>query len=133
MNGCFCLLSTLIFFVVAGPTVADSARPESLREFLTKNCSDCHSGSDAEAGLNLESLPAEPADHAALKRWIRIFDRVHAGEMPPTEWGTVSASDQQKFLADTKSWLEKFQRRQWAEQGRVRGRRGQGSAGVEAA
>ncbi|MGB0740797.1 MAG: DUF1592 domain-containing protein, partial [Planctomycetaceae bacterium] len=123
MNGRFCLLSTLIFFVVAGPTVADSASPESLREFLTKNCSDCHSGPDAEAGLNLESLPAEPADHEALKRWIRIFDRVHAGEMPPSEWGTVSASDQQKFLEDTKSWLENFQRGQWAEQGRVRGRR----------
>ncbi|MBY0231524.1 MAG: hypothetical protein K2W96_19740 [Gemmataceae bacterium] len=44
--------------------------------FLDKHCSGCHSAETRKGGLDL----SRPLDAA---RWVRVHDRLAAGEMPP--------------------------------------------------
>lgn len=101
---------------------APAASPQ-LEPFLRKHCLDCHQGSEAEAGLNLAKLGFDLSDPAVEKQWVRIWDRVHDGEMPPKETEKPPRSDIDPFLKTTGGWLSKFQSARDAELGRVRSRR----------
>ncbi len=53
--------------------------------FLKKNCSMCHNGSLKQGGLDLTALPFPPASPANFSEWIKVHDRLRAGEMPPKQ------------------------------------------------
>ncbi|MBK8094604.1 MAG: DUF1592 domain-containing protein [Verrucomicrobiaceae bacterium] len=55
----------------------------AIQPFLEQHCSDCHDAEVKKGGLDLAALSTDGADAAALKKWVRVFDRVAAGEMPP--------------------------------------------------
>jgi hypothetical protein len=109
--------------LVIGASVAAAEDAAALRSFLTKHCVDCHQGTEAEAGLDLTTLGFDLTNAAVQKRWVRIFDRVHEGEMPPRDVTSPPALQRTEFLKSTGDWLRTFQRNQAAELGRVRGRR----------
>ena len=69
--------------VVASPAAAQPAPGRSA--FLEAHCAGCHNDIDRKGGLDLEALAFKPDDPANQERWIRIHDRVVAGEMPPAE------------------------------------------------
>ena len=68
------------------------------------SCAICHSSADLSP-LNLKTLSRDLSEPRILQTWIRIYDRVAAGEMPPT--GAVRASDEvvDRALAALKSSL----------------------------
>lgn len=99
-----------------------SAAPR-IGEFLRTHCLDCHQGPDAEAGLDLEALGFDLDDGAVERRWVRIFDRVQSGEMPPADVEKPSAETADEFLKATGDWLRSFQHARDARLGRVRARR----------
>ncbi len=140
------------------PTVNDSTRllpTPPIREFLESKCIDCHTGSDAEGGLDLSKFTNLPLNHGVdpettrdtLTTWVRIYDRVNQGEMPPRD----SLEDQKpkrgdprgrqrerqnppprklahsretaRFLTSTESWVKDYQADQFKTSGRVQGRR----------
>ncbi len=115
-------LSLLSFASSLQPVTAATV-PESLNAFLDNHCIDCHSGAGSEAGLDLAELSTDLTSASALNRWVRIYDRVHSGEMPPPDASEISIDQREAFLAGSKDWLAGHQRREWAELGRVRGRR----------
>lgn len=103
----------------AAPGLADS----STAAFLERHCISCHEGNTAEAGLDL-SLPLEDlADPAVERRWVRIIDRVHDGEMPPKDAEQPPPGEVQAFLRTAGDRLRSFQQARDAELGRVRARR----------
>ena len=57
--------------------------PKAAVEVLESACLDCHQGEEAEAGLDLTELAWRLDDRKVRQHWIRIYDRVKAGEMPP--------------------------------------------------
>src|SRR4051812_16146689 len=70
--------------VLAAASNAWGAAPfAGAQEFLQKNCADCHSGSAPTARLDLTKLAYEPDNPDNLAMWVRVHDRVAAGEMPP--------------------------------------------------
>jgi hypothetical protein len=97
--------------------------PPGIQAFLKNHCVACHEGESAEAGLDLTSLPLDLNHSGHFKRWVRIFDRVHDGEMPPEEADDVAPREREKFVAAAGDWLRQFQTSQWRELGRVQGRR----------
>lgn len=105
------------------PEQAEEKTPEAARTFFANHCVDCHAGEGAEAGLDLAALPAQLDRPELLARWVRIFDRVQDGEMPPPEASSVEPAESEAFLKATGDWLRAYQQRQYAELGRVRGRR----------
>jgi mono/diheme cytochrome c family protein len=57
--------------------------PESARNFIDDRCSACHDDEEKKGGLDLTSLAFKPADAANFAEWVKVFERVSAGEMPP--------------------------------------------------
>ena len=57
--------------------------PSKLKLLIDQSCLGCHSKTLAKGGLDLSSLPFDLKDSAIRNRWIRIYDRVEKGEMPP--------------------------------------------------
>lgn len=111
-----CLASAL-------PAANPSQSPTEWGGFLQKNCHDCHTGADAEAGLDLTQLSTDLAEETVRKRWVRIFDRVERGEMPPPEYATLQQQQKQAFLTTTEKWLLDSERKRYQSQGRVQARR----------
>ncbi len=122
-----CFAVTPIATRAAGPQPASGpVAPEAARKFLQTNCYDCHIGKDAEAGLDLTTL-AEPASpHTAGGSmpdvWVRIFDRVQSGEMPPDE-SAIEPKEVDQFVNTTGRWIRDHQINEAKTLGRVRGRR----------
>ena len=51
-----------------------------IRPFIDAHCIACHSGDTSEGNLDLTKLGI---DEAGLDKWVRVYDRVLAGQMPP--------------------------------------------------
>lgn len=77
---------------------AYAAPPPTLLPFLDQYCLDCHDAGEKKGGLNLEALDFSASADAHAK-WVRIFDRVLAGEMPPPKKARPDAAKQRTFLA----------------------------------
>ncbi len=85
---------TLSFLVVAlafsvpGLRAADPQPAEwavRVRPFLETHCIGCHDGKAKKGGLDLEKLPSDLAQPAVFRSWLKVHDRVRAGEMPPAK------------------------------------------------
>ena len=116
--GFACLLASL-----ATSSKSIAADSPVVREFLERHCRDCHHGAEAEAGFDLDKLGLDPADPTAEKHWVRVFDRVHEGEMPPKDAERPAGAERDKFVAALGDELRTARAARDAATGRVRARR----------
>jgi len=65
---------------VAAPVSAFAARAPV---FFEKHCFDCHDAESRKGNLDLTSLKTDFADVDTFRRWVKIYDRIRTGEMPP--------------------------------------------------
>lgn len=79
-RACLCALLAIPATLQADPpaSFATLAQP-----FLQEHCSDCHSGSSAEAQLDVVPLTEVNPQNAEV--WMRIWEQVALKEMPPKE------------------------------------------------
>lgn len=84
------LVRRLAFMVGACLGLADAAE-QSEAKFFAQHCSDCHDAETKKGGLDLSALAWKPQDADNFSEWVKIHDRVQAGEMPPAK-----ASDKEK-------------------------------------
>ncbi|MEO6752122.1 MAG: DUF1592 domain-containing protein, partial [Opitutus sp.] len=52
-------------------------------EFIENHCSECHDDVEKKSDLDLTSLTYNPDNASNRATWIKVFDRVSAGDMPP--------------------------------------------------
>jgi hypothetical protein len=71
--------------------------PEALTPFLKNHCYECHDSEVAKGGLDLTTL-AYGSDARSHERWVRVFDRVTHGEMPPAKKPKPDASQVKTIL-----------------------------------
>ena len=71
------------------------------RAFFEKHCIECHNAETKKGGLDLNSLQPDLADPDTFARWVKVYDRIESGEMPPKKKARPPA---QKTTAMTK-WL----------------------------
>jgi hypothetical protein len=83
-----CLLGTALLYAEA---------PRELAPFIEKHCADCHDADDAKGGLDFGKLSADLRRPEALAKWVRIFDRVDQGEMPPKKKTRPAAGEKTAF------------------------------------
>lgn len=65
---------------------------------IAAHCLDCHTGKDAANGLDFRTLDRDPARPENLAKWVRTYDRVERGEMPPQDSGKLPAAERAEFL-----------------------------------
>ncbi|MBM3997839.1 MAG: DUF1592 domain-containing protein, partial [Planctomycetes bacterium] len=66
--------------------------------FVEKHCVDCHSGKKPKAGLDLAALKFDAAEPRTFAAWVRIHDKVAAGEMPPPDADQPSPDERRKTV-----------------------------------
>lgn len=81
------------------PATADPAK------FLEKHCHVCHDAQNKEGGLDLTSLKLELSQADNFSRWVRIHDRIAAGEMPPRDQERPAAAEVNTVIADLRQSL----------------------------
>ena len=79
------VISALLCFSGVFPTPAVAKVPGEVAALVKSHCVECHSGSKPEAGLNLKQLKFDLADRHAFATWVRVHDKLEAGEMPPPD------------------------------------------------
>lgn len=62
---------------ICGTYAADSA------DYLRTHCHQCHDEDSKQGGLDLTALKPGDSSPENFARWVRIHDRLEAGEMPP--------------------------------------------------
>jgi hypothetical protein len=102
---------------------AATALPDHTADFTEKYCANCHNDVDQEAGLDLTSLRYAPADPANFLQWVKVHDRLEAGEMPPKEKKRPNQSELNAFLENLGSGLAASDRERAAREGRATQRR----------
>ena len=79
------LLTALLSFSGVFPPPASGQVPGEVAALVEKHCIDCHSGKKPAAGLDLAQFQFDLSDPRAFSTWVRVHDRVEAGEMPPSD------------------------------------------------
>ncbi len=97
--------------------------PASSESFVERYCAACHNDVDKEAGLDLTHLRFEPGDSDNLLKWVRIHDRVHAGEMPPKKKERPESSDVATFLSGITTSVIAHEQKAFERDGRALRRR----------
>jgi hypothetical protein len=75
---------------------AEPAAPD--RAFVEEYCASCHNDVDNKGRLDLTRLEFVPSDPANLAVWIKVHDRLKAGEMPPRNRARPDATRQKAFI-----------------------------------
>ncbi|TWT74730.1 DUF1592 domain-containing protein [Allorhodopirellula solitaria] len=109
--------------VSVAQTPAAGEIPQSSVDFLQEHCLDCHDGPDGEGGMDVTSLVTNLDDPADYETWVRVYDRIEKGEMPPPEDGALDRQELESFLPPTGDALETAARFYRQRDGRVQGRR----------
>ena len=101
----------------AGPEAASfhsKAKP-----VIEAHCLDCHGPDVHKAGLRLDTLAADLTDEAAFAKWVRVHDKVAAGEMPPKDGGPLPKAEVESFTKWLRGELHAASLAQQQSQGRV--------------
>jgi mono/diheme cytochrome c family protein len=69
------------------PTAEPASAPPALQaaaaDFIQNYCANCHNEEDLKGSLDLTSLAYKPDDPENFQTWVKVHDRLQAGEMPP--------------------------------------------------
>ncbi|MSU65696.1 MAG: DUF1592 domain-containing protein [Opitutus sp.] len=91
---------------------------EDVLTFADRHCSTCHNDVDKEGGLDLTSLKYDPGDPANFSEWVKVHDRVQAGEMPPAEKKRPEAAALASFIKSLDATLTSADEARIAQTGR---------------
>ena len=91
--------------IAAAPAAARAEELQDARGVITRQCLTCH-GADADKGvLRLDRQSTDLTKDEVYRQWLRAYDRVESGEMPPKEFGKLPQADRKLFLASLKKPL----------------------------
>ena len=114
------LFPVALLLAVLNPAfAADTVRTK----FIGKYCADCHDDLTFKAGLDLIHQSFDLQAPTNFDLWVKVHDRVEAGEMPPKKKPQPSASDKKAFLASLTQSLDATERACLAQTGRAVQRR----------
>ncbi len=77
------------------------ALPKSVQASFEEHCLECHDAETKKGGLDLEQLGTQFREPAQFEAWLKVHDRIRAGEMPPKK----KARPPQGDLDTITSWL----------------------------
>ncbi len=114
------LAATAALALVATPP-AGAAGPD--KAFVGDHCTSCHNAEDKKGRLDLTSLGFDATDPANLAVWVKVHDRVTAGEMPPRGRTRPDADRRKAFVEDLARSIAAAERAALAGEGRATLRR----------
>lgn len=113
------LLVVILGLVSPEPLQADEV-VESASALFRSKCVDCHDSSH-DSGLDLSDFQFQPNDPANFETWVRIHDRVEAGDMPPD--GDLKGDQKLSFISELSTSLTSNEQLRYSLEGRATQRR----------
>ena len=113
-------IATLL--LVIGLPAHGQAFKAAVSPLMEASCIDCHD-TDTDTRLNFEKLGHDLSDAATFRQWVKIFDRVDKGEMPPKKKKRPDPVLKNKALTALEADLSAANLKEQAAQGRVAARR----------
>src|SRR5690348_7384442 len=89
-------VAVLALFAAAPAGAAEPPAPDPA--FLRDHCTTCHNDTDKRGRLDLTHLNFDPKDPANLAVWVKVHDRLTAGEMPPKTRARPDPARQKAFV-----------------------------------
>lgn len=102
----------------AATMCAAAELPPAQGTFVADRCLDCHDSETKKGGLVLEKFPFDPQDAKNLETWVKVYDRVRGGEMPPKKKPQPSPRERDHFTKALAASLVAAERSQTAYAGR---------------
>jgi hypothetical protein len=84
------------------PALLHAAAPAPLGAFLESHCHECHDADVRKGDLDLTALAMDFNLPETFARWVKVFDRVQSGEMPPAKKARPSL----KEMEGAQLWLK---------------------------
>ncbi len=103
--------------------VVHAKLPQDVATFVEQHCANCHDAATQSGGLDLGTLTYQPDDAGNLSQWVRVWDRVQSGEMPPAEESPLTTEVRKPFTESLGKALSDYELRQSDLYGRVARRR----------
>lgn len=91
--------------------------------YFEAHCYRCHDATEKKGGFDLTALKVEPGNPDNFARWLKVHDRIEAGEMPPRKLTRPPAAETAAALKGLRDMLVKAEREKQAADGRTRLRR----------
>lgn len=92
---------------------------DNLTEFFRAHCDECHDAQTKQSGLDLSQLKPPGESDESFVPWIKIHDRIEAGEMPPREQPRPSGDAIAATLASLKQSIIAAERARREDQDRT--------------
>jgi hypothetical protein len=89
------------YFFTFSLALAASAFAAEPAAILEKRCYDCHDSETHKGNLDLTALKPAFTDLDAFAKWVKVYDRIEAGEMPPKKKEQPSAEEKAAVM----TWL----------------------------
>ena len=94
--------------VIATSAIEGAASERQFRSLLAEKCLDCHSGDDAEAGLQLDALASELPWVRNRDTWQRVVQLVEMQSMPPEDVIDISDAERRSITKYVQGRLDNF-------------------------
>src|SRR2546421_4920219 len=111
-----------LLLAVSGPVMAGDT-PVTVRQFVEKNCAECHDADTKKGGLDLTALKFDPANSTNFSTWVLVHDRVNNGEMPPKKKARPDSAEAEAFTKSLAASLTEAEEARAAKEGRATQRR----------
>ena len=93
------------------------------QEFFEKHCADCHDADEKKGGFDITALRSDFTNVETFAMWVKVFDRIESGEMPPKKKKRLPETERAAFLAELGGSLVAAEKAELAGEGRTRIRR----------
>src|SRR3954464_10798207 len=114
----------LAVLVLLGGRSAGAVEPAAPDDaFVSDYCTNCHNDVSRKGQLDLTDLEFDARDPANRAVWIKVHDRVKAGEMPPRGKARPDADRQTAFVEGLARSIASAERAELADEGRAVRRR----------
>src|SRR5688500_5371301 len=91
--------------------------------FIEAHCASCHDDVEKKGGLDLTVLTLNPRDPKNFAAWVKVYDRVSTGEMPPKKKSRPPAAEMERFTGTLSAMLTNAERTALGGEGRATQRR----------
>jgi hypothetical protein len=94
----FALVLLALPTTVWGATAEEVAFRKQVEPFVSAHCVACHGADDQQGALRLDTLGTDLSDASTLTKWVRVYDKVVVGEMPPRDADQPPAAATKEFV-----------------------------------
>ena len=95
------LWSTMLPALGIDWVLRDKEFVDKIQPILKATCLECHSGTEAEAGLALNHFKTTKSILKERRIWEKVIERLELGEMPPKDATNLANADRKKLI----DWL----------------------------